>query len=175
MNSKTKYTKAKYYTVFPSAWGAMGAVASEKGLIRVVLPHYTPEDLEALLAWEHKKAARNDEIFADFIAQVKNYFNRTSPDFSKIALDLPGEGTFFGKVYRACMEIPFGQTLSYRELATKVGNPDAARATATAMSQNPTPLIVPCHRVIYTNGKPGGFSAEGGEAMKLKMLAHEKN
>lgn len=152
----------------------MGAVASQTGIIRVILPHYNASDLVDLLAWEHNKAVKNDEIFSEFTTQVSNYFNRRNPDFSKVPLDLPPAETFFGKAYRACMEIPLGKTLSYKELSMKIGSEDAARAVATAMSKNPTPLIVPCHRVIYSNGQPGGFSAEGGEAMKLKLLAHEK-
>ena len=55
-----------------------------------------------------------------------------------------------------------------------IGAEEGARAVATAMSKNPLPLIIPCHRVIYSDGRAGGFSAEGGEALKLRLIAHEK-
>ena len=61
------------------------------------------------------------------------------------------------------------------KLARKIGREDAARAVATAMSKNPIPLVVPCHRVIYASGLPGGFSAEGGEALKVRMLELERS
>ncbi len=152
----------------------MGAVAGERGVTRVVLPHYSGDDLANLLAWEHQGATRDDARFSDLADACRNYFNHgASADFSAVQIDLPGEGTFAGKVYRACIAIPFGKTKSYLELAKAVGREEAARAVATMMSKNPTPLIVPCHRVIYSNGQPGGFSAEGGEAMKLRLLKHE--
>jgi methylated-DNA-[protein]-cysteine S-methyltransferase len=152
----------------------MGAVAGERGIRRVVLPHYQMDDLLALLAWEHQGAARNPDPFAEFVECTRAYFNaRPEADFSAIECDLPDETAFFGLVYRAAREIPYGQTLSYSGLAKQIGRPDAARAVATAMSKNPVPLIVPCHRVTYADGSPGGFSAPGGEALKQRMLAME--
>lgn len=165
----------KWYSVFPTAWGPMGAVANDVGVCRVVLPHYQTDDLVNLLAWEHQGAARDDAKFATLADACRSYFNGQPTDFADVAVDLPAEGTFAGKVYRACMAIPFGQTRSYLDLAKTIGREEAARPVATMMSKNPTPLIVPCHRVIYSNGQPGGFSADGGEAMKLRLLQHEKS
>jgi methylated-DNA-[protein]-cysteine S-methyltransferase len=151
----------------------MGAAAGAGGICRIVLPHYQLDELEALMAWEHPQASASRGPFESLIEQVRAYFNRQPSDFSSLPLDLPGPGTFAGKVYRACAAIPFGQTRSYRELALEIARPDAARAVATTMGKNSLPLVIPCHRVIYSDGRAGGFSAEGGTDLKQRMLAHE--
>lgn len=151
----------------------MGAAAGPKGICRIVLPHYQLDELEALLGWEYPSASPGRGPFEQLIEQVRAYFNRQPSDFSALDLDLPGEGTFAGKVYRACRDIPPGQTRSYRELALAIGREDAARAVATMMSKNALPLVIPCHRVIYSDGRVGGFSAEGGADLKRRLLAHE--
>jgi methylated-DNA-[protein]-cysteine S-methyltransferase len=140
----------------------------------VVLPHYQLDDLEALLAWNHPKAVRDDAAFSKFAGLSKQYFEASPADFGGIDVDLPGEGTFSGKVLRACRDIPFGQTMSYSGLAKQIGREDAARAVATALSKNPTPLVIPCHRVTYASGKAGGFSADGGPVLKQRMLDLEQ-
>lgn len=158
------------YAVWPTSWGVMGAVAGPRGLTRVVLPHYQRKDLLALLAWEHQGAVLDEAPFQAFIRASTDYFAARPADFSAVLVDLPGEDTFFGKVYRACQAVPPGRQVSYRELAIEIDQPDAARAVATALGKNPTPLVVPCHRIIYSSGGLGGFSAEGGLALKQRML-----
>ena len=164
----------KWFTVFTTAWGPMGVVASEAGITRVALPHYAMKDLKELLAWEHQGATESEAPFVAFIEQCRAFFQGELPDFSAVPVALPSPGAFFGKVYRACMAIPYGSTRSYKELSMTLGSADGARAVATALSKNPTPLIVPCHRVIYSHGGAGGFSAEGGVAVKTKLLELEK-
>lgn len=166
----------RWYSVFPTAWGPMGAVMDEAGICRVVLPQYQADDLANLLRWEHVGAVRDDNRFSALADACRDYFNGQAVDFAgnfEKNLDLPAEGTFAGKVYRACQAIPFGETKSYLELAKSIGRDDAARAVATMMSKNPTPLLVPCHRVIYSDGRAGGFSAAGGEQLKHRLLQHE--
>lgn len=77
-------------------------------------------------------------------------------------------------VWRACMSIPSGQTRSYKWLAGKIGKPGAARAVGSALGKNPFAPVVPCHRVIRSDGTPGGFSAPGGPKAKLELLKKEK-
>ncbi|MFP4105494.1 MAG: methylated-DNA--[protein]-cysteine S-methyltransferase [Phycisphaerae bacterium] len=166
--------KAKYYDAWGTAWGPIGAVADDAGILSVQLPFYEMRDLLDLLAWENQSAARNPAPFARFAELSQAFFNAKPVDFSEVQVNLPGPGAFFGKVYRACQQIPMGQTRSYGELAKELGNPDAARAVATALSKNPTPLVVPCHRVIYSNGGMGGFNAKAGTDLKKRMIAHEK-
>ena len=161
------------YTTFTTAWGPMGAVAEDGELIRVVLPPYQRDDLAALLAFEHTGAEPDDAAFDILIERCRNYFNGQATSFDDIACRLPGANAFGGKVLSVCRAIPFGQTFSYSQVAREIGNEDAARAVATILGKNAIPLIVPCHRVIYANGEAGGFSAEGGVAMKQRMLAME--
>lgn len=91
------------------------------------------------------------------------------------ALDLPfhpPRGTpFQERVWKACREIPYGRVSSYSALACRLGNPGAARAVGQALGKNPLPLIIPCHRVIRGDGRPGGFTA--GTHWKEKLLRLE--
>lgn len=77
-------------------------------------------------------------------------------------------------VWKACMSIPEGRTRSYKWLAQRIGKPGAARAVGSALGKNPFAPVVPCHRVIRSDGSPGGFSAPGGVNSKLKLLKKEK-
>ena len=81
---------------------------------------------------------------------------------------------FARKVLGACRKVPQGRTTTYRALAEQVGQPRAARAVGGVMAANPIPLIVPCHRVLRSDGGLGGFSGPGGNATKLRLLEHEK-
>ena len=163
-----------FFTVFTTAWGPMGAVGGEGGLRRVVLPHYQTSDLVDLLKWDFPSAVRDDGRFEALCSLCRDYFNGRAVDFSDIACELPSEKAFAGKVLRACREIPYGGTQGYRELAMAINRPDAARAVAASLGKNPLPLVIPCHRVIYADGRPGGFSAAGGAEFKIRMLALEK-
>jgi methylated-DNA-[protein]-cysteine S-methyltransferase len=94
-------------------------------------------------------------------------------DFSTIALDMERAPPFCRRVYEVARAIPRGATLSYGEIATQLGAPTAARAVGQALGRNPFLIIVPCHRVLAAGGKLGGFSAHGGVATKLRLLAIE--
>ncbi|MBI5725420.1 MAG: methylated-DNA--[protein]-cysteine S-methyltransferase [Planctomycetes bacterium] len=157
-----------------TAWGPMGAALGEKGLKKVILPHYQMDDLVRMLAWEFPRAARDEKPFEEFIRLTREYFNARPADFTAIPCQLPDESMLSGKVLRACRAIPLGSTISYSRLAQQIGQPDASRAVATALGKNPTPLVVPCHRVTYAGGKLGGFSAPGGEQLKQRLLDLEK-
>ncbi len=151
----------------------MGAVASEQGLARVVLPHYMADDLRALLAFEHTGAVESARAFERLAELSRDYFNGKCVSFEEIACDLPA-GKSSTTVLTTCRSIPYGQTQSYRWVATTIGNPDGARAVATALGRNPIPLVIPCHRVTYSGGGVGGFSAPGGVDLKRRMLSLEK-
>jgi O-6-methylguanine DNA methyltransferase len=77
-------------------------------------------------------------------------------------------------VWAACMEIPEGETRSYKWIAERIGKPGAARAVGSALGKNPFAPVVPCHRVIKSDGSPGGFSGPGGLKTKLRLLKKEK-
>jgi methylated-DNA-[protein]-cysteine S-methyltransferase len=152
----------------------MGAAAGTEGILRIVLPHYSPADLEQVLRWEHPGAARDEKPFAALTELARDYFNGKKADFASISCAMPPGTTLSGRVLAACRRIPYGQTRSYGSIAEELGAPDAARAVAAALGKNPIPLVVPCHRVVYADGRPGGFSSPGGVDLKLKMLALER-
>lgn len=94
----------------------------------------------------------------------------TNTDIDKL------HGTLFQKdVWRALLQIPYGETRTYTQVAQMSGHPNAVRAVANAIGKNPLPPIIPCHRVIRSDGKIGGYSAKGGIKEKQRLLAQEKS
>ena len=90
--------------------------------------------------------------------------------------NLPLKATEFEvKVWKEISKIPYGETRTYKDLAIAIGKPDSARAVANACGKNPYPPIIPCHRVIRTDGKLGGYSGKGGIKTKKKLLLEEQN
>ena len=166
-----------FYGVWPTAWGAMGAVCGPAGIVRIILPHYSPTDLDQVIRWEHPGAQRNerDKAIERLIELSRAYFNGRKVDFAEVPVAIGAAGTLGGKVLATCRRIPYGQTRSYGSIAEEIGAPDSARAVAAALGKNPTPLVVPCHRVTYADGRPGGFSSPGGVELKMRMLAMEKS
>jgi O-6-methylguanine DNA methyltransferase len=108
----------------------------------------------------------------DQVAQaLDDYFSGRPADFTDLPLDLQGS-PFHLRVWQELRKIPPGETVSYQELARRLGNSQASRAVGQACGANPIPLIVPCHRVIAANGSLGGFSS--GLPRKRWLLQHEK-
>jgi methylated-DNA-[protein]-cysteine S-methyltransferase len=94
-------------------------------------------------------------------------------DLRDIALDLDGVPEFNRSVYDIARAIPPGQTMTYGDIAKRLGGVELSRDVGQALGRNPCPIVVPCHRVLAAGQKPGGFSANGGIVTKLKMLAIE--
>jgi methylated-DNA-[protein]-cysteine S-methyltransferase len=94
-------------------------------------------------------------------------------DLAFVTLDLEDVPGFDRRVYEVARSVPPGQTTTYGAIAARLGEPGAARAVGQALGRNPFPIVVPCHRVLASGGQPGGFSAAGGVATKLKLLAIE--
>ena len=113
---------------------------------------------------------RDEMLCGEAKKQIEEYFKGERQVFQ---LDLVVEGTTFQKkVWEGLKQIPYGETISYKELAERIGNPKAQRAVGGANGANPIPLIVPCHRVIGKNGKMVGFMGNQID-IKEKLLAHE--
>lgn len=126
-----------------------------------VLPHSQSPPIKHIQTWE--KITRQ---------WVKDYLQGKNPEIqSAPPLDLQQGTPFQQSVWKAMLSIPYGMTLSYGDIAQKIGNPKAVRATGGACGANPIPLIIPCHRVLAANHKLGGFS--GGIDWKPKLLALE--
>ncbi|MEE8484466.1 MAG: methylated-DNA--[protein]-cysteine S-methyltransferase [Nitrospinota bacterium] len=113
--------------------------------------------------------------FAGMERKIRAYFKGGKIDFSGVECALDRCPPFHKKVYKKLMNVPYGKTVTYAELARMAGNPKASRAVGSAMAKNPMPLIIPCHRVIKSNGEIGNFSSDRGPALKAKMLGIEGN
>ena len=112
---------------------------------------------------------KSPDALKETILQLRAYFARELEEFD---VPLAPEGTPFQKiVWRHLCEIPYGETISYGELARRIGIPKASRAVGLANGANPVPIIIPCHRVIGSNGKLTGYG--GGLSVKEKLLALE--
>ena len=113
---------------------------------------------------------RNNAIIDMAVSQISEYIAGQRKDFS---IPLRLEGTEFRlKVWNEMRRIPYGETITYKELARRIGSPDACRAVANACGANPFPILIPCHRVIASGGKTGGYT--GGLDIKLRLLEIEK-
>jgi methylated-DNA-[protein]-cysteine S-methyltransferase len=94
-------------------------------------------------------------------------------DLSQIPVALDATTDFEDKVYAAARRIPCGEVRTYGDIAAQIGEPGAARAVGAALGRNPVPIVIPCHRVLGSGGKSGGFSAPGGTVTKFRMLEIE--
>lgn len=160
-----------YYVVFKTAVGWVGILGSSAGLRRTTLPQ--PSEAQALAALEINDAATpSKKYFKDLIKRFLDYFEGRLADFPD-KLDLSEATSFQRAVWQATWRIPYRQTRSYAWVARQTGLAGAARAAGQALSKNPMPIIIPCHRVVRSDGTLGGFT--GGLKMKKRLLALEKS
>ena len=106
--------------------------------------------------------------------QLKQHLRGEKAQYKLNDFNLDKLGSFQRRVLEATFQIPFSETLSYSELAEKIGSPGASRAVGTALGKNPFPLAIPCHRILKKNGELGHFSALGGTQTKRRLLELEK-
>lgn len=157
--------------IFETPWGWVGLAAGAKGLVRLVLPGPRKRpDLEALAGLRGEAPAPARTLAARAEREVREYLAGRRRTFS-IPADLDGLPPFQRKVLLAERRIPYGRTVTYGELAAKVGRPRAARAVGQALAHNPVPLVIPCHRVVASGGGLGGFG--GGLPLKKRLLTLE--
>jgi methylated-DNA-[protein]-cysteine S-methyltransferase len=118
---------------------------------------------------------RDKDLFKTLQQQITAYFEGFYVSFgSDVHVALDRLSPFARSVLTACRTVEFGRVVTYSELAKKLERPGAARAVGNALAKNPLPLIIPCHRVVRSDGKIGGFSAPGGIDLKAKLLEHEQ-
>jgi methylated-DNA-[protein]-cysteine S-methyltransferase len=167
--------KAIKYTIFKTKWGYFGLASADNGLLRSCLPADEPEKVKSQLLQNLRDFRYDKSLFKTAQDQITAYFEGACIDFRNIPVILDGSTPFLRSVLNACRNVGFGRTVSYSRLAKKIRRPAAARAVGGALAKNPLPLIIPCHRIVRSDGKIGGFSALGGTALKRKMLLHEQH
>ena len=164
------------YHVYQLPAGWVGLLAGAKGLRRCTLkptPQEVMEDLGSDAAFSVDGGAEHDpEHFGGVVDCLLRYSEGDLNALDGIELDLDGAPPFFRAAWSACRSIPPGETRSYRWLAAEAGNPQAMRAAGQAMARNRFSLIIPCHRVIASDGGLGGYGG-GGLGVKAKLLQME--
>ncbi|HEY1886294.1 MAG TPA: methylated-DNA--[protein]-cysteine S-methyltransferase [Roseiarcus sp.] len=167
---------AQHYHVFKTAMGFCAIAWSDAGVARFQLPTKSAEAAERLISRRAVSAEPGAPAadVAAIVASAQRYFAGEEMDFSSVRVDLAGQDAFFAQIYDALRRVGWGRTTTYGALAKEVGaGREAARDVGEAMARNPTPLIIPCHRVLAAGGKIGGFSAPGGSKTKARMLELE--
>jgi len=154
---------AVFYTTFESPVGEL-LLAGDSNALRLVSFESSKRSVPPQAGWIQDKAP-----FAEVIRQLQAYFRGELKEFD---LPLALEGTEFQlRVWNVLRTIPYGETISYAQLAERISNPKAVRAVGLANGSNPIPIIIPCHRVIGSDGGPTGFG--GGLSTKKKLLELE--
>jgi len=162
------------FALFPTAIGDCGIAWGEHGLLGVQLPEGDAGATRARLARRFAPARESSSsAWRQAIDDIAALLRGEPKDLLDVPLDMAGLPAFHRQVYDIARHIPPGHTLTYGEVAQQLGDPGAARAVGQALGRNPFPIVVPCHRVLASGGKLGGFSARGGIVSKLKLLAIE--
>jgi methylated-DNA-[protein]-cysteine S-methyltransferase len=158
------------YCIFETRMGWVGIAATDAGICRTTLPQPSVAATQAVLgepdAGEHSGAS----ILADTRRRFLDYYAGNPIDFPE-KIDTSQATPYQREVWDLARRIPYGQTRSYGWLARQLRNPGAARAVGRAMNRNPLPIIVPCHRVISSDGRLGGFRS--GTDLKQRLLTME--
>lgn len=163
------------YVIFETEIGWAALAWAEAGLVGVRLPQADPERARRRLLARFPEAAEAapTAAIARAMAGVRALMRGEKDDLRDVAIAEGCVPEFNARVYAVARAIPPGETLTYGELAERLGDRRLARDVGQALGQNPWPIVVPCHRVTAAGGKLGGFSAPGGAETKLKLLAIE--
>ena len=163
------------FAIFDTAIGSCGIAWGERGIVAVQLPMSSAEKTRQRIHQRYPdiKQAIPPAAVQNAIDGIVELLAGQPNDLSDVMLDLKGVPEFNRRVYDIARKIPPGKTLTYGDIAKRLGGVELSRDVGQALGHNPCPVVVPCHRVLAAGGRPGGFSANGGVVTKLKMLAIE--
>jgi methylated-DNA-[protein]-cysteine S-methyltransferase len=163
------------FTLFETTIGRCGIAWGERGIVGVQLPETRESATRTRLLRRFPDAQEMPPppAIQQAIDGIVALLHGEPADLSDVPLDMNGLPELHRQVYEVARTIPPGQTLSYGEIAARLDNRGLAREVGQALGQNPFAIVVPCHRVVTSDGRLGGFSASGGVQTKLRMLAIE--
>lgn len=166
---------ARGFALFETAIGTCGIAWGPDGIVGIQLPEREASETRRRLqrrfsdAQESAPPAEVQEALDGIVALLRG----EATDLTSVVLDMEQVPPFNRRVYDAARTVPAGSTVTYGEIAARLGERRLAREVGQALGQNPFAIVVPCHRVVAAGGKTGGFSARGGVKTKLRMLAIE--
>ncbi len=165
----------EYFTTFNTQIGVCGIRWNNCAITGLLLPENSVEILiRKLKINPHCYFVKTYPYWAgEIIKKIKLHLDGKIQDFSSVPTDTKHLSLFTNLIYEEVKKIPAGNVISYKRLTELVKRPKASRAAGSALGKNPILLIIPCHRIINTSGKLGGFSASGGVDTKLKLLEIE--
>jgi methylated-DNA-[protein]-cysteine S-methyltransferase len=167
---------ARAFAIFDTAIGPCAIAWGTRGIVWLRLPHNDEHALRLSAFRRFPEAAESlpppgiDLAIRDIVRLLAG----EPADLARIDLDMSEVPEFNRQVYAIARQIRPGETMTYGEIARRLGDVALSRAVGQALGQNPFPIVVPCHRVLAANGKTGGFSARGGVATKMRMLSIER-
>ena len=151
----------------------MAAEWHQERLWQLVFGCRSRQDARARIGLSSTELAHPPAYITEVIQRLQQYAGGATDSFLDLSLDLDDRTAFQRQVIWHCRQISAGETLTYGQLAARAGSPGAARAVGQVMATNRIPLIIPCHRVVSTQGALGGFSAPGGLTTKRRLLNME--
>lgn len=163
------------YSLFSTSLGSCAIVWGDAGVAGVFLPEASDAALHRRVHQRFASArlATPTATLAQVIARITALMHGEHDDLANVEIDMRDVPDFHRRVYEVARAIPPGRTLTYGEVAQRLGEPGAARAVGQALGRNPFTIIVPCHRVLAAGNQSGGFSAPGGVRTKYKLLEIE--
>ncbi|KXF79526.1 cysteine methyltransferase [Paramesorhizobium deserti] len=163
-------------TSFETAIGPCAIAWGGKGIVGVQLPEATAAATRARLLKRFPLAQERTApaSILDVIDRIVALLEGERVDLSEAPLDMEGLPALHRQVYEIALEIPPGETMTYGAIARRIGDVSLSQAVGQALGKNPFPVVVPCHRVLGSGGKTGGFSANGGAETKLRILTIER-
>jgi methylated-DNA-[protein]-cysteine S-methyltransferase len=160
------------FTIFDTVLGRCGIAWSGSGIAGTRLPEAKPADMQRL--YPDALDLPPPPLVHEAIARIRHHLAGEPDDLLSVHLDMDEVPELARRIYALTRAIAPGATRSYGEIAGDLGDAHLARAVGQAMGRNPFPIIVPCHRVLASGGKTGGFSAPGGVDTKFRILAIEQ-
>jgi len=160
------------HTVFNTSFGWCGLIKGKKGLKRIFLPEKNKREVISKIKTFCPLSIFSKDGFEKEIKDISAYFRGENKKFSFI-LDFSGSTNFQRMIWSETAKIPYAQNRTYLFIAEKIKRKNSARAVGNALGKNPFPVVIPCHRVLRTDGKMGGFTAARGIMLKEKLLKLE--